>query len=171
MRESLGAFPGSIFKVMSPPTISSCSAVPGEEEVERDSFMMGDWEAVRDLHLGGMLMGVGVGVRSSFSTFSLTTPPPSPAGGDGGEPSLIFMSRSSGSSRALFFSDSLSVMVAGGARVGVSRRLKLGIGDGGQEAFQHSENAKRCRLLHFRDNHGPLRSHKTQAPALLQINV
>lgn len=108
VRDSLGAFPGSIFKVISPPSTSSCVFGSGVEASE-GSCLTGDCDLNRGLLRAGI--GRGVGVRASRSTFTRAgTAAPSP---EGEAPSSSFMPRRSGPSSAVW-SDSWSDMVADG---------------------------------------------------------
>ena len=115
LRDSLGALPGSIFSVMSPPTTSSCSLLSGVGVCE-GSRLVGEWEAERDFTLGGNATEVGMGAASSSSNF---TRGDLSLGWACGESSSIFMSRSSGPNWDVFFSLSLSDMAMGG--VGLRR--------------------------------------------------
>jgi hypothetical protein len=159
VRESLGAFPGSIFKVISPPSTSSCASVSGEEASE-GSCLAGDWDLERDLSRGGIGKGVDVrarpGASSTFTWIVLATPSPAASGV---APSSIFMSRSSGSSSAAF-SESVSDMVGGGARAG----RWYGVWEGrGAAELKSGGTLGDVGLLQFcRDNHGPVHRRAQQ---------
>jgi hypothetical protein len=96
--------PGSIFSTMSPPTSSSFVLSAGDDASE--SYLgAGDCDFEREtLSRGGIAEGVGASASSAFTCM----PSLSPALGVA--PSSSFISRNSGSSRADFFSLSLSDM-------------------------------------------------------------
>lgn len=108
LRDSLRALPpgpGSIFNTMSPPTTSSFVLSAGDGASE-SCFGTGECDFDREtLSRGGIAEGVDA---SASSAFTCCMPSLSPA--FRAAPPSSFMSRNSGSSRADFFSLSLSDM-------------------------------------------------------------
>lgn len=122
VRDSLGALPGSILRVISPPRTFSCASTSGVEGSEGIGLTE-DWELARVFAWESMSVGAGVDAALSLSSFTCAVA--GAPSGVGVAPSSSFMPRSSGP-RPAVLSASCSGMVGSGFVAGVCQVERVG---------------------------------------------